>query len=692
MGRIARTATSILLLLGLLPGSAFAQSAASVFHDLAVSVFPSRNQISVTDTITVRPGEKDSSISLPLAATARILSVERDGKRVPFTFAQGFLRVTDDGMGAFASYAVKYEATFKDPVPVEPVNTEDPSFGVVAHVSERGTFLSSSSRWYPDIPGSSPSVLIRVTTPAGFEAITDGERLSRTQGPETTSVQWRIEKASEGITLAVGKFVVRADTSGGIPIYTYLSAENDNLATVYLNAVDRYLGMYRDLFGPYPFPKFAVVENFFPSGFGFPSWTLLGSNVLRLPFIPDTSLPHEIAHSWWGNGVIPDGATGNWSEGLTTYSADYLVKERENIFEAIDYRRKLLRDFAALVPPEKDFPLSRFAYRTDPATRAIGYGKSAMVFHMLRRKAGDVAFFGALRDIAATKTGSTASWEDFALAMQARGMKEAVPFLDPWVTQKGAPLLSLADVKVAGSGNKWRVTGTITSSKPSAGLMVPLRLQTKGEPVDAWFSAEKAENQFTISATDQPERLLLDPDADLFRKLHPAETPATVNHVVGSNALSVVAAASVAPETVEAAKILLSAMGREGVAIESEADLAPSALVDRDVLYIGLPKGTVLPKWPDGFSVAPDRFTAMGTSCASPQDALFAVFPKPSDPGRSVAVFLPLSPKGAVEAGRKITHYGKYSWATFSAGKNCGRGTWDSADSPASIALSVAKP
>jgi len=70
--------------------------------------------------------------------------------------------------------------------------------------------------------------------------------------------------------------------------------------------------------------------EFFPTGFGFSSYTLLGSSVLRLPFILSTSLGHEIAHCWWGNGVYVDYESGNWSEGLTTYVSDYLYTEMES--------------------------------------------------------------------------------------------------------------------------------------------------------------------------------------------------------------------------------------------------------------------------------------------------------------------------------------------------------------------------
>ena len=34
--------------------------------------------------------------------------------------------------------------------------------------------------------------------------------------------------------------------------------------------------MYRGLIGPYPYQKFALVENFWETGYGMPSFTLLG--------------------------------------------------------------------------------------------------------------------------------------------------------------------------------------------------------------------------------------------------------------------------------------------------------------------------------------------------------------------------------------------------------------------------------
>jgi hypothetical protein len=95
----------------------------------------------------------------------------------------------------------------------------------------------------------------------------------------------------------------------------------------------------------------------------------------------------------------PDYSKGNWSEGLTSYVADYLFKERKSVEDAREHRLQWLRNYAALVDRSNDFPIARFSSRVDPATKAVGYDKAAMFFHMLRNKVGDKIFWKGLRKI-----------------------------------------------------------------------------------------------------------------------------------------------------------------------------------------------------------------------------------------------------------------------------------------------------
>ena len=103
---------------------------------------------------------------------------------------------------------------------------------------------------------------------------------------------------------------------------------------------------YSGLIGPYPFNKFALVENFWETGYGMPSFTLLGPEIIRFPFILHSSFPHEILHNWWGNSVFVDYGTGNWCEGLTAYLADHLVEEQRG--KGAEYRRGTLQKYRRL--------------------------------------------------------------------------------------------------------------------------------------------------------------------------------------------------------------------------------------------------------------------------------------------------------------------------------------------------------
>lgn len=159
-----------------------------------------------------------------------------------------------------------------------------------------------------------------------------------------------------------------------------------------------------------------MVGNSFPTGYGFPFFTLLGGRVLKLTFILETSLAREIAHCWWSNGVMVDASQGNWREGLTTFVADHLFKERESARAARDSRRQWLRDYALLVDPAAGFPLTSFRSRTSPVSKVFGYNKSAMIFHMLRTMLGETAFWEGLRAVYVEKRFAEASWEDLRRA------------------------------------------------------------------------------------------------------------------------------------------------------------------------------------------------------------------------------------------------------------------------------------
>jgi len=461
----------------------FNASAATVLHhELRLLLHPDGGMLEGTDILSIAlAGE--SELQLALAPQCAIEVVRVDGRAAPFAWMSGRLaiRLPDKGGKGVTELQIRYSGIFNDRVPQAPASSEDPTYGVAGAILPQGTFLSGAAGWYPDIAGSRATFRLRVESPAGVKCVTSGRRLEQGTTDDREHVVWETAGPLPSLSLAAGPFVVREEMADGIPVATYFYPETDKLAAGYLRATADYLNLYRGLFGPYPFEKFAVVENFFPTGYGFPSWTLIGSSVVRLPFIVETSLGHEIAHSWWGNGVLVDPLQGNWSEGLTTYVADHLYKERSAAAEGREYRLKILRDYASLVTPERDFPLQQFSGRRSAATQAVGYGKAAMVFHMLRRRVGEEAFWRGLRQVARERMQRTASWEDFVAALGESAPKD---FRRQWIERSGAPQLRLEGVSAKQGDGRWKVVGALVQTGPLYDLQVPLRLETAAGRVD----------------------------------------------------------------------------------------------------------------------------------------------------------------------------------------------------------------
>jgi hypothetical protein len=175
---------------------------------------------------------------------------------------------------------------------------------------------------------------------------------------------------------------------------------------------------------------------------------------------------------------------------------------------------------------------------------------------------------------------------------------------------------------------------------------------------------------------------VVDPEADLFRRLYPSEVPPVVNGIKGSTSLLVVASRSLPAEIFEASKIILKALGQGDARVLTESEAVAERLQGHDVLYLGTPAEDALPPLPIGLSLSPNRFTVENVTYDNPEDALFLVLPHPRDEGRVVALFLPFSEGAALSAARKVPHYGKYSYLVFRNGANQSKGTWPVSLSP----------
>ncbi len=560
-------------------------------------------------------------------------------------------------------------------------------------VDPKGVYLAGSTLWYPQLTRPVASELmtysLEVNTPAGWHLIAPGNGVS---SGSDGKARWTTPSAVDEISLAGGPLVEYSARTGKIEAQVYLHEADPALAQKYLDATSRYLRMYSELIGPYPYEKFALVENFWETGYGMPSYTLLGPQIIRFPFILTSSYPHEILHNWWGNSVYVDYASGNWCEGLTAYLADHLLKEVEG--QGAEYRRDTLKRYRDFAASSGDFPLREFRSRHSAATEAVGYGKTLMGFHMLRRALGDDTFRKALARFYKDDRGKRASFADVRAAFEAVSGRDLGRFFDEWVNRSGAADVAVEGVKVTRGGKGFIVTGTLRQRQAGPyDLAVPLVVATTGEPLVTSIASREATTAFRVETASKPLGVEVDPEFDLFRVLDPRETAPSIGQLFGATEVT-----AVVPEAEQAAwRAMLKGWESPASHVTVVSDRELTALPkDRSTWILGRQNRLAAKLFgsdrAQGLEVGASGVTIGGKAIAFAGNSLVITRRHPADPRLAIG-WITADPPAAIAAlGRKLPHYGKYSWLAFSGADaaNSAKGEWLATDSPLLVNLQEA--
>ncbi len=407
---------------------------------MAVTLEPAVHKLTVSDQMQLAARPADGVVDFVMNAALRVIRSEPAVREMPVGADATFFGINGTGDATGRQVGVKrYRATLTPDQTSLSVSYEGViDFGLSDQreqytrgfretsgiLGAEGVYLAGSSFWYPSFNRELIEFELNVTQPAAWQVISQGNGTSRdAQG----HARWESGGAMDEIYLVGGPLQVWRDAAGSVETLVYLHDKDDSTAGKYLAATAQYLEMYRQLIGPYPYRKFALVENFWETGYGMPTFTLLGREIIRFPFIINSSYPHEILHNWWGNSVFVDYESGNWCEGLTAYLADHLIAEQRGTGD--EYRRSTLQKYRDYVKEGRDFPLTAFRSRESASTEAVGYGKALMAYHMLRLSVGDDAFRKGIARFYRDFKGKRASFADFQKTMEAVGRPRLHPVL-----------------------------------------------------------------------------------------------------------------------------------------------------------------------------------------------------------------------------------------------------------------------
>ena len=464
-------------------------------------------------------------------------------------------------------------------------------------IGREGIYLGADSYWYPFVPEELSEYSVRAVTPTPFEVVSQGVLKDR-EVKDALTYTWYEEKHPIPIfTLSAGNYQVDTKKEGDIKINTYFYPQSRHLSKKYLEAGARYIREYSELFGPYPYKQLTITENFFPSGLSMPSYILIGSSVLRLPFIIDSSLPHMICSSWWGNGVFIDYTRGSWAQGLVTYCADYYKQESEDSVAAREYRYEMLKDYKSFASRQNEKPLNEFIDRTTTVSRVIGYDKAAMVYHQLRKMVGDSIFFHSLKSFYSEYCYKQASWNDLQRYFEENNDSNLNWFFDQWLDQSGAPLINIGDVEWEEKGGRVFVEVEILQATDDFKLLVPITMKVADTDINEKVWVDGLYGSISLTCDEKPESITLDPDYDLFRQLLPYEISPSFASVMGDASRKVVLPSNTTPKIRAAYEDLAKELAIEPVAVIDDTAATADDVRTSALFVLGGPKENILYGW-----------------------------------------------------------------------------------------------
>ncbi len=553
-------------------------------------------------------------------------------------------------------------------------------------ITREGIVLLGS--WHP-VPDRDAVYSLEAEVPAAFTAVAEGDTVGIEDTAAGRRFSFAITQPLAGVHFIAGPYdAQQVSFSNTSTLQTLFFPEDRQIADHYRQKALAALARYGKRLGDFPYQRFSIVENLLPTGYAMPTFTLLGRSVVRLPFIVDTSLVHEIVHQWFGNAVDVAPAGGNWAEGLATYLADHARAEQEG--EGHVWRKEQLVRYASYVNENSARSLREFrGAGLDPslevrASRAIGYDKGAMVFHMLRNTVGETNFEAGLRDFYQRMRFKRASWEDIRTSFEEVSHTSLADFFSQWLTRSDIPELAVERLRVVHEDGLPVVTFTLRQKTESPyRLVVPVSFFRGDEEIRKIVQTDALEKKVAIPLDQVPEYLVIDPRYDLMRRLPASELPPVWSRFAGAPAKLAVLAADAPAGVFQPFVDMLTELG---CAVRNEKEVTDSDVAAGSVLFLGA-RG----------ALARTLFADAGHPATG---VTVDVRRNPLDP-QHVAVLVSAADAGEAQAAAaKLRHYGKYSYLHFEAGRIKEKRTTARArgmvyrvdEPPPGMAVSVADP
>jgi tetratricopeptide (TPR) repeat protein len=405
--------------------------------------------------------------------------------------------------------------------------------GPLDYITKDGILLRDESRWYPAVDLSAFTAnRMTLTVPAGWMAITSGERAKVRSSEGSATYRWKTSNpVSSRSIVAIPQDLERCSlvsvsgTGGdGIRLANCLPGTDETRSRQLAGEVGTIASYYRTILHTDATFKLTVVQGF-PGqrgavGYSAPGFLVVSEDFLKFHDDPDYApefLPHEIAHQWFPIEVTLARQEDGWlAESLAEYLAWRYLRERE----PEQARRMAVRAMRDALAPEPLRPLSLglrlFALEDWDVTQATLYQRGLLVWRTLETVIDRERVDKALAEYFKRYAGRSASIPDFRRICEEISGRDLGWFFDYFIRGTRIPEVEFRRTPSSAPGE---TSGEIILKDvaPEFQVRVEMRLETTAGAAGHSVATRGLVTPFTVTTPQPVTRITLDPESRILR-------------------------------------------------------------------------------------------------------------------------------------------------------------------------------
>ena len=411
-------------------------------YTIRLDVDPDSNKVQGDVTIRAKATESLKTLNLDFQGLT-VDSVSVNGSEATFVQKNSEMTITPSrplSLGRVFTVEISYHGK------PAPVRSQAISGEVGWFHAEDGTINvfsepDGASTWFPNNnhPRDKATYRFEIKVPNPWMVAATGT-LTKTI-PEGDSTRYIIDlnepAASYLVSINIGKYALdEFDGPDGVHIRNYFPPEYPESLKKNFDKLPEMIEYLVSLYGPYPFDEYGVVIA--SSDIEACAWAgALETQTLSIHcptsfMASEEVIVHEAAHMWFGDSVSLENWKDIWlKEGMATY-AQWLWTTRDKDLETLT---KVVKSQMVGYYPSKPTsePSAAILYREEV------YKGGALVFHALRLKVGDDAFFKILREYLHRYRGSYAGTDEFTALAEEISKQDLKEFFDSWLLDNKLP-------------------------------------------------------------------------------------------------------------------------------------------------------------------------------------------------------------------------------------------------------------